>query len=36
MGGHVNRRATTVAAAICGGVIVVLNAWLLGGLVLGI
>jgi manganese transport protein len=35
MGRHVNRRATTVAASICGGVIVVLNAWLLGGLLLG-
>jgi manganese transport protein len=36
MGGHVNRRATTVAAAACGGVIVVLNLWLFGGLVLGL
>ena len=35
MGGYVNRRATTVAAALCGGVIVVLNVWLLGGLLLG-
>ena len=35
MGGHVNRRATTVAAAICGGVIVVLNVWLLSGLFFG-
>ncbi len=35
MGGHVNRRLTTAAAAVCGAIIVVLNAWLLGGLVLG-
>jgi manganese transport protein len=35
MGRHVNRRATTMAAAVCGGIIVVLNGWLLGGLVLG-
>jgi manganese transport protein len=35
MGSHTNRRRTTVAAAACGAVIVVLNAWLLGGLILG-
>ena len=35
MGASVNRRRTTVAAATCGAVIVVLNAWLLTGLILG-
>ena len=35
MGSSVNRRRTTVAAATCGAVIVVLNAWLLSGLILG-
>jgi manganese transport protein len=36
MGGHVNRRATTLAASACGAVIIVLNVWLLGTLFLGI
>jgi len=35
MGSFSNRRRTTVAAATCGAVIVVLNVWLLGGLIGG-